>query len=267
MLLQFFHISKQMNMRLIKLRFRAAAVHLFISIVAAGCAAYLVFFLLYPKPFNITSGGNDLFLLLLSVDLVMGPLLTFAVISPNKTRAVLAKDLAVIGALQLAALLYGLTTVYAVRPVYLVHEVDRVQVVTAADVDEVELRSAMPEFQRLPLFGVRLIGVRQPLDGDEKLAAIEQAMAGGKDVSMRPGWWIPIDAAYRKSMAMRGQDLDRVMTKNPGAAAHIEPLLREQQLRAKDIVLFPLMARAPDWSILVDQRTWDIVGYVPVDGF
>ena len=235
--------------------------------MVAACAAYWVFFLLYPKPFNITSGGNDLFLLVLSVDLVMGPLLTFAVFSPNKARAVLAKDLAVIGALQSAALIYGLATVYAVRPVYLVHEVDRVQVVTAADVDEFELRSALPEFQRLPVFGVRLIGVRQPQDGDEKLAVIEQAIAGGKDVSMRPDWWIPIDSTYRKSMAMRGRDLDRVMSKSPGAAAQIEPLLRERQLRAEDIVLFPLMARAPDWSILVDRRTWGIVGYVPVDGF
>lgn len=250
-----------------KLRLRASIYHLLISVVVAGCAGYLVFFLLYPKPFNNTSGGNDLFLLVMSVDLVMGPLLTFSVYTPQKTYPVLVKDLAVIGVLQLAALFYGLATVYAVRPVYLVHEVDRVQVVTAADVDEFELRNALPEFQRLPVFGVKLIGVRQAKDSEEKLASIEQTVAGGKDVSMRPDWWVRINPAYRASATTRGRAVDHVMATQPGAAEHIAPLLRERQLRSDDVVLFPLMAREPNWSVLLERQTWAIVGYVPVDGF
>ena len=58
-----------------------------------------------------------------------------------------------IGALQIAALVYGLHTVYIARPVAMVFEVERFRLVTANDVPVEELPKAPPEFRELSLTG------------------------------------------------------------------------------------------------------------------
>ena len=116
-------------------RFAAAGIHLAISALIALAAAALVFGLWFPGLYRLMSGGQSLFVLVVSVDVVLGPLLTLAVFDrTRKSIRHLRMDLLVIALLQTAALGYGLHTVMAVRPVALVFEVDRFRVVTAADV-------------------------------------------------------------------------------------------------------------------------------------
>ncbi|NMM07850.1 hypothetical protein [Polaromonas sp.] len=87
----------------------------------------------YPYPFIEISGGRQLFLLIVAVNVVLGPLLTFAVLSPGKVRQLLRRDLVMIGAVQIAALEYGLGAMYFARLANLVHEGDRFKVVSAGD--------------------------------------------------------------------------------------------------------------------------------------
>src|SRR4051812_41758107 len=91
-------------------RCRAAGVHLLISTAIAAVAAVLVFGLWYPGFYRRVAGGRELFLLVISIDVVLGPLLTFTVFNWAKGWKHLRRDLAVIGAIQLAALIYGLHT-------------------------------------------------------------------------------------------------------------------------------------------------------------
>ena len=60
-------------------RCKAAAIHLLISLAVASIAALLVFVLWYPGAFRYLAGGRNLFLLVMSVDVVMGPVLSFTV--------------------------------------------------------------------------------------------------------------------------------------------------------------------------------------------
>ena len=76
-------------------------------------AAALVFGLWYPYPYREISGGRELFFIIVAVDVVMGPLLTFAVFNRKKPLKELKRDLGVIVLLQLAALGYGLWTVFS----------------------------------------------------------------------------------------------------------------------------------------------------------
>ncbi|WP_309246762.1 hypothetical protein [Ramlibacter montanisoli] len=113
-------------------RARAAGIHLALSAVVAVLAGLLVFALWYPYPYREISGGRELFLLVVAVDVVLGPLLTFAVF--NRAKPELRRDLAVIVALQLAGLAYGLWTVQLARPVHMVFEYDRFRVVHRVDI-------------------------------------------------------------------------------------------------------------------------------------
>jgi hypothetical protein len=101
-------------------------VHLGISPCHCGLAAWLVFAVWYPYPYREISGGRELFLMVVTVDVILGPLLTLAVFNMSKNPIkTLRLDLTVIGLFQLAALVYGLWTVFVVRPVHLAFEMDR----------------------------------------------------------------------------------------------------------------------------------------------
>ena len=75
-------------------RLKAAGIHLGLSLVVALLAAGLVFGLWYPMPFREISGGRELFLLIVAVDVVIGPVITLAVFDRRKRWRELRRDLA-----------------------------------------------------------------------------------------------------------------------------------------------------------------------------
>ncbi len=124
-----------------KFRLLCFASHLLVSFVIALLAMWGVFGVWYPSPLDVALGVTDVFILLLCVDVIVGPLLTLLVAKRGKNT--LRMDLAVIGALQLIALGYGLHIVAQGRPVWLVYNNKYFDVIQAyeAVVSAEELRS------------------------------------------------------------------------------------------------------------------------------
>src|SRR5690606_18525235 len=108
-------------------RFKSFSIHLLISAVAALLAAGLVFFIWYPAPLHMAAGVTNIFLLLLIVDVILGPTLTLLIYKPGKKSLVM--DLTVIALLQLSALIYGLYTMADGRPAWLTFAKDRFEMV------------------------------------------------------------------------------------------------------------------------------------------
>ena len=115
------------------IRLKAFFLHLSLSAVIALLALLLVFGLWYPAPLHTAVGVTHIFLLLLLIDVVLGPLLTLLVYKAGKKTLVF--DLAVIAVLQLSALGYGLWTVAEGRPAWLVFNADRFDLVRVLDID------------------------------------------------------------------------------------------------------------------------------------
>ena len=78
-------------------RVKASAIHLTLSLAIAALAGALVFGVWYPYPYREISGGRELFLILVIVDVILGPLMTLAVFNRVKPWPVLRRDLIVIG--------------------------------------------------------------------------------------------------------------------------------------------------------------------------
>ena len=175
-------------------------------------------------------------------------------------------DLSVIVVLQIAALVYGLLTVFEARPVYLVHEVDRFQVVTAADIDPAELKKALPEFQKLPLHGIRLIGVRKAEDLSEMMQSVESALAG-KDVAKNPLRWQAIHTAHQDQIRQRGRNVAFLRSRAADGGAALNDLLAKSGLDENDTIGLPLVSRRSDWTILLNRTDLKIVGYLPIESF
>lgn len=245
-------------------RLRAAGIHLGLSALVAALAAALVFGLWYPTPFREISGGRELFFIVVAVDVVLGPLITFAVFDRRKPRSELRRDLTIVALLQLAALGYGLHTVQVVRPVVLALEVDRLRVVTALDLDDAALAKGPAEFRRRPWWGLQVVAARVP-KGAAQLEAIDMALQG-VDIGMRPELWLPASetaAAIRKGAKPYSALLDRY----PARTAELRQLAARAGRSIEQLGYLPMLARRSDWVALVDVGSGEIVGYAPVDGF
>src|SRR4029453_13346794 len=107
-------------------------------------------------------GGDTLIILLIGVDVVIGPLITLIIFDPKKKN--LRFDLAVIALLQLSALVYGCSVMFKARPVFNVFVVDRFEVVAANGVDEESLEKAQAPFRTLSLTGPKIAAARAPAD-------------------------------------------------------------------------------------------------------
>lgn len=109
----------------------ATGVHFLASVTAVGALLFLVTQLWYPEFLFGTDGGWQGLRIVILVDLVLGPLLTFVVFRRGKKGLVM--DLTLIVILQLAALLGGGWVVHAERPLALVFYEGRFFSVTAGD--------------------------------------------------------------------------------------------------------------------------------------
>lgn len=131
-----------------KFRLLCFGSHLLISFLIALISVYVVFWVWYPSLLDKALGVADIFILLLCIDVIIGPLLTL--LTAKQGKKTLKMDLAVIGVLQIAALCYGLYIVAQGRPVWLVYDNNRFEVVQAY---EAITASSVSEIPQAPLTG------------------------------------------------------------------------------------------------------------------
>ena len=254
-----------MTIQPLRPRLRAAALHLMLSATVALAASLVVFLIWYPSPFATMAGATHLFLLLVAVDVAMGPTLTAVAVSPGKPRAELKRDLAVIVALQLAAFGYGIYTVALARPVALVFEVDRMQLVSAADIDPESLAQAPPALRALPWTGPRLLTVVKPTDPAEQFNVIQLGL-GGVALGALPRYWrdYPSQAVAAWNAARPASDL---LKQYPNAAADVVRMAKAAGVAIPDLRFLPLQARRSESVMLLAAQGNKVVGFLPLDGF
>ncbi|MCX7276968.1 MAG: pilus assembly protein [Burkholderiales bacterium] len=246
-------------------RFRASAIHLALCLCVALLAGLLVLGVWYPYPYREISGGRELFMLVVAVDVVLGPLLTFAIFTRSKPWRVLRRDLAVIALFQLAGLGYGLWTVYLARPVHLVFDISRFQVVHAVDVPAVLLDKTPPGIRALPLDGPSLLSVRPFKDNNEKIDVTLAAM-GGVDEAARPDLWQSY-AAGQAGVLKFGKPTAELKARFPDQAAAIDQVLAAAGHTEQSTLYLQLVGRKSFWTVFVDARTAQVVAFLPLDSF
>ncbi|MEY4564200.1 MAG: hypothetical protein RLZZ618_3477 [Pseudomonadota bacterium] len=249
----------------IKSRLFASGIHLGVSAIVAALAAILALRIWYPWPYSEVAGGLSLFLLLVSVDVVMGPALTAVIASPGKPRKELRRDLLIIVILQLGAFAYGLHVLASARPVYLSYEVDRMRVVTAADIEDASLKEAPPELQKYSWTGPKLIAAAKPTDPDEQVKSVELALAGF-DLSMVPRNWRDYNG-YRAEVWQRAKPVAPLLARYPQVAAELERVAKDTGKPVDQLRFLPMASRQGFWVVVFASPDAEVKGYLPVDGF
>lgn len=246
-------------------RTRAAGIHFGLSALIAGAAGLLVFGLWYPYPYREISGGRELFLLVVSVDVILGPLITLAIFDTRKSWRELRLDLSMVVVIQLAALGYGLWTVSVARPVHLVFEFDRFRVVHAIDVDEGLLVKKPAEVEAMPLAGPTLLAVRPFKDAEEHAEATMAAL-GGVELAARPDLWQPY-ASAKAEVLKAAKPVSQLKTRFPTQSATVDAALQKVGRPADAVAYLPMVGRKDFWTVFVDAATADVVGFMPLDSF
>ena len=244
-------------------RWQAAGIHLALSVVIAATVLAALLLVWYPQPYFRLAGGAGLMLILIGVDVVLGPLLTLVVFDPAKKS--LRVDLAVIATLQVAALLYGISVIAQARPAYVVFAGDRFTVVGANAIDPESLAQAKPPYDTLPLDGPRIVGARVPTHPAEREKVMLLA-ASGIDLPVLPRYYLPFTEAAADVKA-KSQPLDALLKRKPGAAPAIEQAITGSGVPRARIAWVPVHGRLEVAVALVDTSRGEVVAVVPVDPY
>ncbi|MEO9333580.1 TfpX/TfpZ family type IV pilin accessory protein [Ectopseudomonas guguanensis] len=237
-------------------RFKAFFVHLLGSLVIGLSALGLVFGLWYPSPLHLALGVTAIFLLLLLVDMILGPLLTLLVYKPGKKT--LKFDLAVIVVLQLAALAYGLWTVAQGRPAWLVFNVDRFDVVQVVDIDARRLNEALPRYRVPAWSGPQWVAAVRPDDIERRNEILFEAVQGGSDIAQRPELYQPL-AESAEQMQAKALSLSSLSRFNePAAVANTLAVWPQAS------GWLPLMAREQPMVVLLTGDNTTVLAIAPL---
>lgn len=244
---------------------RASGIHLLCSMVVAALAALLVFSVWYPYPYGELAGGRALFFLVVTVDVVCGPLLTLVLFDKSKPVAELTRDLGLVVLIQLVALVYGIASVWQARPLFLVLELDRFKVIAAPDLDQAALAALPKALAPSPLSGPMTVALRAPKDVKERNEVTLESVVGGRDYAEHPEFYVVYDANAALKSLNRAKPMASFLQRYPDQQTKAKVLAKAQNLDLASLFYLPIIARQ-EWVAVLDSRG-QIKGYLKGDGF
>jgi hypothetical protein len=233
-------------------RWRAAGTHLLICVgIAAGVLALMIGVWYGPTLFE-AMGGAGLALIVIGVDVVLGPLLTLVVFRSGKRG--LKFDLTVIAAFQLAALVYGCHVVYLARPAFIVAVKDQFQVATVAELGPERLAAAaVPEYRSPSWWGPVWVYGEWPKTFEDQQRLLMASLAG-EDLQHFPKYYAPYEQG-REQVLKRAQPLAEVRKHEPQVGRAIDAWLAGSGIPEESLLYMPLRGRIAWVAVLLDRQS------------
>jgi hypothetical protein len=233
-------------------RWRAAGIHLLISAGIAAAMLALMLGVWYGPTLFRAMGGAGLALILIGVDVVMGPALTLVVFRSGKRG--LKFDLAAIALCQLAALLYGCYVVSLARPAFIVFVKDQFQVATVAELEPAQLAEAKyPQYRSPSWSGPVLVYGEWPKDQREQQQLLFAGLAG-VDLQHFPKYYAPYEQG-RDQVLAKALPLSSVQKTDPEAAKVVDEWVARSGVDAQNLRYLRLRGRIAWVAVLIDART------------
>jgi hypothetical protein len=243
------------------LRLRFFLSHLAISGAVVGAAVTFIVLVWYPPPLAQLEGIFKILLVMAGVDVGAGPLCTLVAASPKKTRGHLARDLAVIGFVQLCALGYAVFTTFIARPAYIVYNMGQFDVEHANDLKREELAKAAPAFASVPLLGPMYVVAPLPDDPNEASRIVNSAIMTGFDITDMPRYykaWPPASAdalAKAKPVSAIGR---------PALRDAVTALLKKHAVAESDAVVLPIFGKIEPGTVVMRKSDLAVLGMIPL---
>ena len=220
--------------------------HLSISFLVALLVIGLVFFLWYSSPLATAVGVTHIFLMLLAIDVVIGPILGLLVYKEGKKT--LKFDLSVIIIIQIAALCYGVYSIEQGRPAWLVFHADRFELVRKNEIIQDNIAKALPQYQQSSWFKPQYVTVEFSEDVNQRNDDMFTEVFGGISLAQRPERYVELNKA-KKQMQQRAQKLELLQQYNN--KTDVEKILAKYP---QATAFLPIKASAVDMTVLIDQK-------------
>jgi hypothetical protein len=240
-----------------RFRFKAFGLHLLASSIALSTILGSLYLGWYRWPAWLLTDVTHVVIVLVGVDVVLGPTLTFIIARSSKTRRELTRDIAVIVVVQLCALVYGTASLWNGRPMYYTYSEGVLQLVQAYDIDPKEAAlgrqrnpGLAPHWYSLPRW------VWAPLPDDlgvsEKIVAA--AISGGDDVVSMPRYFRPWSQGLADLRA-KLKNVDDVAYFAPSQKRKLKERMRAAGLATDDMNAMPLTGRGHPLLAVFDPAT------------
>ena len=239
-------------------RYQASLVHLLISALLVGGVVGIVYWLWYPEPTFGIVGVLPIILMLIGVDLVLGPLLTMIVYKHGKPG--LKFDLSVIVLVQIAALVYGAHTLYQEKPHYLVFSVDRLEFLAQRHIDPLVMR--FEESQTEHFAGLVQVFARRPEDPEEYQRYLDSVVSEGQpDLERRPEYWeLWSDGAADIREQIR--PLEAIKPSSPAEQENVQQAFEKHTRNHPNLGVLPIGGIPENVGLLLDRDTLEIVDVI-----
>ena len=233
--------------------------HLCVSLIVALLVLTGIFTVWYPAPLAKATGVTHIVLLMLAIDVIVGPILGLIVYKAHKKS--LKFDLLVIILLQISALSYGIYSLAEGRPVWMAFNGNRFELIRNNELLDVTADSPVDnEYYHSSLLGPKYVAVKISEDQLEREQNMFEELQGGISLAQRPERYVPIETANEriKKVAENISELnkynseavvDKVIESYPNTSGYLG-------LRANNVDMTVLLDDKGNTIDIVDLRPW-----------
>jgi hypothetical protein len=248
-----------------KFRLKAFSLHLLGSATVLTLILGALYLGWYRWPGWYLADATPVVTVLIGVDLVIGPLMTFVIASNSKAHHVLARDIGIIVAVQLCALIYGATSLWSGRPLYYAFSENLLQMVQAYDIDSQESElgrkqnaGLAPHWYSLP----RWIWAPLPPNPEEAKKIMVGAITGADDVISMPRYFKPWEQGLP---SLRGQlkKVDDVSYFSRGEKKRLKERMQAAGFATDQMNTMPFTGRGKPLLAVFDLANLKIIGIFP----
>jgi len=245
-----------------RFRLKAFSLHLLSSATALTLILGSLYFGWYRWPGWHLADVTTVVLVMVCVDVVLGPTLTLIIANQKKSRRELTRDIGIIVAVQLCALIYGSVSLWNGRPLYYAFSESVLQLVQAYDIDAKDAEAGRqqnpalaPHWYSLP----RWIWAPLPQNAEESRKIIVSAITGGDDVISMPKYFKPWDDGLA-SLRSKLKKVDDVAYFAKGEKKKLKERMKAAGLADDQANTMPLAGRGHPLLAVFDPGTLKIMG-------
>lgn len=228
--------------------------HLSLSFIISLIVVGVVFFVWYPTPLATAVGVTQIFLMMLAIDVIIGPILGWLVYQEGKKT--LKFDLSVIIGIQIAALYYGVFSIEQGRPVWLAYNVDRFELVRKNEIIDEHLDQAQSQFQQTSWFKPQFVATEFSKDANQRSEDMFAEVFNGISIAQRPERYVELTQA-KTQIQQRALPLKELEQYN--SKTEVEKTLAKYP---KADAWLPLKANAVDMVVLIDKEKAEVIKIV-----
>lgn len=228
--------------------------HLLVSFLIALLVIGLIFFIWYPTPLATAVGVTHIFLMMLAIDVIIGPILGLLIYKEDKKT--LKLDLSIIITIQTIALCYGIYGIEQGRPAWLAFNVDRFEMVRKNEIIQDHLGQAKQQFQSPSWLKPQFVAVKFASNSEERNQNMFEEVFAGISLAQRPERYVNF-AQAKAQIKQRAKNLEELKDYNNEKSV-MDTLAKYPKANA----FLPLKTNEIDMTILVNKNTGEVVKIV-----